>query len=394
MTVNRITSRIFSYVAFIVVFLGLLSAFAPFVTDMYLPTLPALASEFRTSASMIQLGLTASMVGLALGQIFFGPLSDRFGRRPILVVSLLVFVVSTALCVYAVDIKFFLYMRLLQGLGASGGIVLSRSVAADLYSGRELGRMMAIVGAVNGIAPVTAPVIGGAVGAVYGWQGIFVVLLCIGLLLLAMSAVFQESFPRTSRSGASVMRSFANYTYLFRNRKFVGYTLAFAMSQGVLFAYIAAAPFVVQNVFGFSEMQFSLIFGLNALGIGLGSAMSMKFGSMRSAAVFGACGMTVAAVCMLACNLTLGTFLPYEICTWVMLFSMGFVFTGATTLAMEKGRKYIGAASATVGASGFLVGGLVSPLVGLGAYIVACPAVCVACAVLSVGALAMARNDR
>lgn len=394
MMVNRITSRIFSYVAFIVVFLGLLSAFAPFVTDMYLPTLPALASEFRTSASMIQLGLTASMVGLALGQIFFGPLSDRFGRRPILVVSLLVFVVSTALCVYAVDIKFFLYMRLLQGLGASGGIVLSRSIAADLYSGRELGRMMAIVGAVNGIAPVTAPVIGGAVGAVYGWQGIFVVLLCIGLMLLAMSAVFHESFPRASRSGTSVMRSFANYTHLVRNRKFVGYTLAFAMSQGVLFAYIAAAPFVVQNLFGFSEMQFSLIFGLNALGIGLGSAMSMKFGSMRSAAVFGACGMTVAAACMLACNLTLGTFLPYEICTWVMLFSMGFVFTGATTLAMEKGREYIGAASATVGASGFLVGGLVSPLVGIGAYIVACPAVCVVCAVLSVGALVMARNNR
>lgn len=190
------------------------------------------------------------------------------------------------------------------------------------------------------------------------------------------------------------MRSFANYTHLVRNRKFVGYTLAFAMSQGVLFAYIAAAPFVVQNLFGFSEMQFSLIFGLNALGIGLGSAMSMKFGSMRSAAVFGACGMTVAAACMLACNLTLGTFLPYEICTWVMLFSMGFVFTGATTLAMEKGREYIGAASATVGASGFLVGGLVSPLVGIGAYIVACPAVCVVCAVLSVGALVMARNNR
>lgn len=251
-------------------FLGLLSAFAPFVTDMYLPTLPSLETEFGTTVSMVQLGLTASMAGLALGQVFFGPMSDRSGRRRVLFFSLAVFCVATTLCVFATDIKFFLYMRLLQGLGASGGIVLSRSVATDLYSGRDLARMMAVIGAVNGVAPVTAPVIGGAVAAAAGWQGIFVVLLVIGLLLFVMNCIFRESLPREARVCDSLFALFGNYRPLLRNSFFMSYTLAFAMSQGVLFAYIAAAPFLVQHNFGFSEMEFSVVFGINALGIGSG----------------------------------------------------------------------------------------------------------------------------
>lgn len=386
----KVNSKGSIYLGFIVVFLGMLSAFAPLVTDMYLPTFPTLEKEFDTTVSMIQLGLTASMIGLAAGQIFFGPLSDMYGRKRILISSILLFCIATTLCIYSSDIKFFLYMRLMQGLGASGGIVLSRSVATDLYSGRELAKMMAVIGAVNGVAPVTAPVIGGSVAAFAGWQGIFVVLFCIGLALLAMCIVFRESLPVTMRERGSVVKLFKNYRSLAKKRDFLAYVLSFAMSQGVLFAYISAAPFIMQHDFGFSEMKFSIIFGINALGIGIGSAMSMKFKSMTKACVFGASGMVVAAAAMLIFNMISVYFWTYEICAWLMLFFMGFVFTGATTIAMDKGREFIGAASATVGASGFLAGGLVSPLVGIGDTMTMCPAVCVVCAALSLIAIRIA----
>lgn len=392
MATQKIVRKLLSYTGFTVIFLGLLSAFAPFVTDMYLPTLPSLVTEFNTSMSMIQLGLTSSMIGLAVGQIFFGPLSDKYGRRPILIFSLILFCIATALCIFSPDIEFFLYMRLFQGLGASGGIVLSRSVATDLYSGRELGKMMAIIGAVNGVAPVTAPVIGGFVATTGGWQGIFVVLLCIGVVLLGMSAMFRESLPQTARTTNSVFAMFRNYKPLFKNRNFMAYVLSFAMSQGVLFAYIAAAPFIVQHDFGFSEMQFSIVFGINALGIGLGSTMSMKFKTMHKASVFGATGMLATSILMLIINIMNGGFWLYEASTWLMLFTMGFVFTGATTLAMDNGREHIGAAAATVGASGFLAGGIVSPLVGIGTTLISCPIICVACAVLALSSLAATKR--
>lgn len=392
MIVQTIKSKIFSYTMFIVVFLGFLSAFAPFVTDMYLPTFPSLVTEFDTSVSMIQLGLTASMIGLALGQVFFGPLSDKYGRRSTLIVSLVLFCIATILCIFSTDIHVFLNMRLLQGLGASGGIVLSRSVATDLYTGRDLAKMMAVIGAVNGVAPVTAPVIGGLVASFSGWQGIFVVLCGIGVVLLVMSLFFHESLAKSRRSKGSVLTMFKHYKPLLTNRKFVAYVLAFAMSQGVLFAYIAAAPFIIQHDFGFSELKFSIVFGINALGIGLGSAASMKFKAMRTAALFGSAGMIFASIAMLIVNLTVHNFWSYEICTWIMLFTMGFVFTGATTVAMDEGRKYIGAASATVGASGFLVGGLVSPLVGIGESLISCAIVCMVCACLSWIALKLAKS--
>lgn len=389
MILQNVNSKKSIYLGFILIFLGMLSAFAPLVTDMYLPTFPTLETEFKTTVSMIQLGLTASMIGLAAGQIFFGPLSDMYGRKPILVSSLVLFCVATILCMYSGNITIFLYMRLLQGLGASGGIVLSRSVATDLYSGRELAKMMAIIGAVNGVAPVTAPVIGGSVAAFAGWQGIFCVLFFIGIVLLLMCLIFRESLPVSMRVHGSASSILKSYSILIKKRDFTYYVLSFAMSQGVLFAYISAAPFIMQHDFGFSEMKFSIIFGINALGIGVGSAMSMKFNEMRKACVFGAAGMLVTAVAMLVFNILTQSFWTYEICAWLMLFFMGFVFTGATTVAMDRGREYIGAASATVGASGFLAGGLVSPLVGIGNTMVMCPAVCAACAVLS---LVMSRS--
>ena len=174
------------YYIYLIVFLGLLSAFGPFVIDMYLPALPEMTEVFGCDASTVQFGLTFCMVGLAAGQMLFGPASDKYGRKPVLVFSLIVFVTASLLCCFSTSVAVFTSARLLQGIGGAGGIVLSRSVAADIYSGRELARLIAILSAINNLAPVAAPVAGGGVARVWGWQGIFAVLLVLGWDLVSL----------------------------------------------------------------------------------------------------------------------------------------------------------------------------------------------------------------
>lgn len=355
-----------SYYLFLIVFLGMLSAFGPFVTDMYLPTLPSMAEIFDTTPSLVQLGLATSMLGLAVGQIFFGPLSDKYGRRRVLISAMLLFAVSTVISIYSPSIQFFNLCRFLQGLGGAGGIVLSRSISTDCYSGRELAKTLAIIGAVNGIAPVTAPVIGGLVSESVGWQGIFWILFGIGIVLLGMCLVFEESLPADKRHHGSVLSLMFSFPKLLRLKYFRVYVLMFAFANGVLFAYISSASFIIQNYFGFSELVFAVIFGINALGIGIGSALSLKFGKMSKAGMFGACGVSAVALMQLACYLLYDKFIVYEVLTFVMLVFVGYIFTAATTMAMDEGREYVGAASAIFGAAGFLFGGIVSPLVGIG----------------------------
>lgn len=379
------------YYLFLIVFLGMLSAFGPFVTDMYLPTLPSMAAIFHTTPSQVQMGLATSMLGLAVGQVFFGPLSDKYGRRPVLMSAMVLFAVSTVVSIYSPTIEFFNICRFMQGLGGAGGIVLSRSISTDCYSGRELAKTLAIIGAVNGIAPVTAPVVGGLVAGAVGWQGIFWILFTIGVVLLGMCIVFRESLPGEARHRGSVLSLMSAFPRLVRMRYFRVYVLMFAFANGVLFAYISSASFIIQDCFGYSELVFAVIFGINALGIGIGSALSLKFRQMSNAALFGASGITVVSVLQIACHYLSRSFVPFELLTFVMLVCVGFIFTAATTLAMDEGRQYVGAASAIFGAMGFLAGGIVSPLVGIGDIMLTTMVITAICSVCALGFAVMSR---
>lgn len=367
------------YFIFLLVFLGALSAFGPFITDFYLPTLPAMADIFNTSASMVQLGLTASLLGIALGQIFFGPLSDKYGRLPIMVWSLVLFALSTVGCIYSPNIEIFDIFRFLQGLGGAGGIVMSRSVATDCYSGRELAKVLAIVGAINGIAPVVAPVTGGMVARSLGWQGIFWVLFIIGIVLMIMCIPFRESLPKGKRVKGSAWKAAHGFIDIFKIPEFRRYVAVFGLSYGVLFAYISSASFIVQDHFGYSEIQFSLTFGTNATIIAIGSGLAMKFKKMENAALFSTIGMAVFAMLLLISRYFVDSFFVYEGLTLLMLFFLGFIFPSVTALGMESGRKAVGAASAVLGAIGFAFGGLVSPLVGIGDLMQSTYIILVAC---------------
>ena len=217
---NKLTpSR--GYFIFLVFYLAMLSAFGSFVNDMYLPTLPEMMKAFRCSISTVQLGLTTGMIGLGLGQIILGPLSDRFGRKPILIIALIIFCIGAAGSVFSHTIHIFLGWRFVQGIGASGGYFLARTIPADMYAGRQLAKVMALIGAINGFAPASAPVIGGLVADSIGWQGIFWIIFGFSAFLLILSPVFKESLPPSRRDHGRFGVAFKNYVVLAKNKHFI-----------------------------------------------------------------------------------------------------------------------------------------------------------------------------
>lgn len=354
------------YYAFLIIYLVLLSAFGSFVNDMYLPTLPEMVRSFHTTRSTVQLGLTFGMIGLGFGELILGPLSDRYGRKPILIGALIVFAIGAMCSVWSKTIHVFLWWRLVQGLGASGGYFLARTIPADLYKGRALAKVMALVGAINGFAPASAPVIGGLVARSVGWQGIFWILFGFSCLLLLLIPAFKESLPKSRRVTGHFGAAFRNYGILAKNKHFVIHTMLKGTALGVLFAYISSAPFIIQDHYGFTQLQFGLFMGFNALFVACGATLALHFKPLKRAALFGGRGLMAVAIAQFICFYTVDSVWVYEALNLPMLFCLGMLFTVGNTLAMNEGRNCAGDASALIGLMGYVFGATVSPLVGLG----------------------------
>lgn len=209
------------YYWFLVAFLVAESALGSFVNDMYSPALPAMCRFFGCQVPIAQMGLTMGMIGLALGQVILGPVSDRYGRKPVLIGSVTLFIAAAVASLFSPSIHFFNVCRLFQGLGAAGGCFLARTVPADVYSGRQLAKLMALVGAINGIAPASAPVIGGFTADSFGWKGVFVVLAAFAALLLLLAPAVKESLAPSRRSSGSWLDAVKGYMVLLRNRPFM-----------------------------------------------------------------------------------------------------------------------------------------------------------------------------
>lgn len=355
-----------AYYVFLITYLVLLSAFGSFVNDMYLPTLPEMVRSFHTTTSTVQLGLTFGMIGLGFGELILGPLSDRFGRKPILIGALIVFCIGAMGSVWSKSIHVFLWWRLIQGLGASGGYFLARTIPADLYQGRALARVMALVGAINGFAPASAPVIGGLVAKSVGWQGIFWILFGFSTLLLILAPSFKESLPPSRRVHGHFGVAFRNYAVLARNRHFVVHVMLKGAALGVLFAYISSAPFIIQDHYGFTQLQFGLFMGFNALFVAAGATTALHFKPLKKAALFGGRSLLLVAAAQFVCFFMVDNIWVYEALNLPMLFCLGMIFTVGNTLAMNEGRDCAGDASALIGLMGYVFGATVSPLVGLG----------------------------
>lgn len=321
---------------FLLIFLGMLTAFGPFVSDLYLPNFPSMVSYFHTDIAVIQLGLTFSMIGLAVGQLIFGPLSDRDGRKKPLTYAMAIFIATTIMCVFASNVTIFNVLRLLQGIAGAGGIVISRSIATDAFNGRELLKMLAVIGAINGIAPVCAPVAGGAILAATDWRGIFVILTFIGIVLLAGSFYFKESLPTDKRTDKSLIATFKLFIPVCKNSRLMLYVMQQGFAVFILFGNISSSPFIIQDHYGFSALGFSVIFGINAIAIGLASALSVKFKHPENCVAVSCIGMLIASIAE-GIILYLGaSFWYYEIALFILLFMMGFTFTASTTIALNS----------------------------------------------------------
>ena len=350
-----------------VTFIAIIGAFSSLVNDMYLPTIPSMMKEFHTTPSMTQMGISMAMAGMGLGSVLWGSASDRYGRKPILIISLILFVLATGLSLFAHNITFFIVCRLFQGLGAGGAMVLSTSIPADVYMGRQLAKLMAIVGAINGVAPALGPVLGGLMADWVGWRGIFVVLLVIGVGMTFWTTRYHETLPPQRRLQVRDFDSYLKaYRSLFTNGRFMTYVTIKAVAIGLLYAYIASAPFLIQTHYGFSAMTFGLIFGGNALAISIGSSLVLKFKVMKQGMVVGCIGMFVFAVAEAVVMWNEASFLLYELCAVPMLMFSGMIFSSANTLSMEVGRDEAGTASAILSVVKYAFAAVVSPLVGLG----------------------------
>jgi DHA1 family bicyclomycin/chloramphenicol resistance-like MFS transporter len=244
--------------------LGLLTAIGPLCSDFYLPALPEIATHLHTSTTLTQLSLTSALIGLGLGQLFFGPLSDRMGRKMPLLISLLLFVVASVLCATTQNIYALIGWRFVQGVAGAGGSVLARSIARDNYHGTMLTQFFALLMTVNGIAPVVSPVLGGYISSHFDWRMLFWVMAGAGLALLIASQLFiRESLSEKSSAGTLL----GTAKTVLKNRRFMRFCLIQAFMLAGLFSYIGASSFVLQNEYGLSAMQFSLLFGVNGIGL-------------------------------------------------------------------------------------------------------------------------------
>lgn len=351
---------------FVLLFGATLSAFGPFMTDFYLPAFPGLKDYFETTASLVQASLTFGMIGLAVGQLLIGPLSDRYGRRKPLLLSMTLFVLATAACLGAWDIGSFIFFRLLQGIAGAGGVVISKSIAVDLYQGKTFTRFFALLSAVQGLAPIGAPVIGGVLLSITDWKGIFCVLLVLGVCLWVATLRFRESLPLHRRATGRLRTTFSHFIPIMRHRQFMVYVLILSLAMGAMFAYISASPFIFQTCYGLTPVAYSLCFAVNALGILLGSLLPALFQKEQKALRVGV--RLFLAMSILTAAILIGhqSVFLVEMACFFLLFSLGMILPLGTTLALNLERQNSGNASAMLGFLQFLFAGLVAPLVGIG----------------------------
>ncbi len=352
---------------FLTVFLGVMTAMAPLSTDMYLPSLPEIGGAFSISTSMVQLTLTMTMIGMSLGQILGGPVSDRLGRKVPLFIGMVGFTLASLVCSFTENIYVFLAARFIQGLSGAFGIVIARAVARDVVSGPELMKFMALLMMVNGLAPIAAPVFGAQILRFTSWHGIFEVLVVVGVMQILVTAFYKETLQKGARV-QSFTEGFVAFAALIKNRYFFGQCLLQCFYYGSFFAYIAGSSFLFQNIYEVTPQTYSYIFG----GIGIG----LMFMGMLPAKMAGAVEEItflkwslivpfVTSLFLLAgilLDAPIWYTLPVLFVTIVPLSIMG---AASTSLSLSRCGKNAGSASALLGFFNMILGGIMMPVTGI-----------------------------
>jgi MFS transporter, DHA1 family, multidrug resistance protein len=381
--------------------LALITALGPVSTDMYLPSLPDIGRLLSASAAEVQLTLSAYLIGFAVGQIAYGPFSDRHGRKPVLLAALTLFSLGNVACTFAPSIEMLIAARTLQALGGSGAIVVARAIVRDLYAGARAGRELSVMGAIMALAPIVAPLIGGVLQTAFGWRASFLVALCVGL---AATAIVWRLLPETLHERAHEPVSLTGvvrvYRGLARNRGFVAHLAILASSFAGLFAWISGSSFVLQDIYRLSPLGFGLAFAVCSVGFMIGALLAatvvrqigldrtIGFGAAALAA--GGLGMSVA--------LAVGwpSIVPILWATTIYLVGLGLVMPQAMAGALSPFPDRAGAASSLLGFSqqtcAATLGAIVGHTLGGSAWPIAAPMAVMGCVALMVWA--MSRSAR
>ncbi|RZL84597.1 MAG: Bcr/CflA family efflux MFS transporter [Rhodococcus sp. (in: high G+C Gram-positive bacteria)] len=350
--------------------LMLLTVFGPISMDLYLPVLPALTEELGAATSAAQFTLTACLIGLAVGQVIAGPLSDRFGRRAPLLIGITAYIAASVLCAISPSIETLILARLVQGLAGAVGIVIAQAAGRDVYEGGALIRYYGRLTVIGGLAAIVGPVIGGQLANFTDWRGLFLFLAVIGVLLFLASVVlFGETLPTHQRSGGGMKQTGRDFRTLFADRLFLGAVLICGLTYAALFAYLSGATYILQGVYGLTPQGYSIAFGVNSAGF-------MVFGYIagRTAERWSERGTLIVGIVMCAAGslglLATGLFtlsLPVVLASLFILASGVAVTSPPTTsLALADYPQLAGTASSVLGFARFGLGGIAAPLVGLG----------------------------
>lgn len=352
-----------------IVALGALVALGPFTVDLYLPSFPAVARDFHASDAAVQLTLTATSIGFAVGQLLVGPLSDKIGRRLPLLIATAVHVIASVGVAFAPNVEWLTVLRVLQGIGAAGGGVVAMATVRDLFGGLPLVRMLSRLALVSGLAPILAPVIGSQLLRITDWRGIFVVLAAYGSVVLIVAALLiVETLPKQKRGHGRHSTARARYRSLFSDRIFVGVAIIGGMVFSALFAYLSSSSFLLQDVFHLDAQQFGLIFGINSIGVVFGSQAASRI--VRRVApqwilVVALPIMMSGAIVIGALAVSGGGLFSVLIPLWFILAGCGFCFPIVQVLALAHHGEEAGTAASLLGAANFGLAGAISPIVGL-----------------------------
>jgi DHA1 family bicyclomycin/chloramphenicol resistance-like MFS transporter len=350
------------------VVLGLVTAIGPLSLDMYLPAFPQIAANFAVADAQVQLSLTSCLIGLAVGQLTFGPLSDRWGRRPPIVVAVLAYAIFSLLCAIAPSVPLLVVFRLLQGIAGGAGVVVARALVRDLYSGVAAAKFFSRLTLIFGVAPIAAPSLGSAVLQLTSWRGIFVALGGLALLLTALVAWrLPETLAPSRRSPGSLADTGRTARTLFKDRTFIGYALSQAFGFAAMFSYISGSSFVLQDGYGISPARFSLVFGANACGL---IALSQLNGRLldrftpRSLLITTLAVQTAAGVGVLVAAL-LGNLIGLLAGLFVVVSAVGMLTPNSTALALDRHGSRAGTAAALLGGIQSVISAAAAPLIGL-----------------------------
>ncbi|WP_196594179.1 multidrug effflux MFS transporter [Pectinatus sottacetonis] len=354
----------------LIILLAAIAAIGPLATDMYLPALPEVCTQLNTSASYVQLTLTAWLIGLAFGQVVVGPLSDIIGRKKPLIMGLLVFSAAAAGCVVVTSIKIFIVIRLIGGFAGAAALVVSRAIASDLYSGSLLTKFLATIMVIQGLAPIFAPVIGGQLLLFFSWRSIFTVLTIIGIIIVILGMFFyKESLPEEKRISGRLVEVTKVFIRLCCDHFFVGICAIQFFVFSALFAYISGMPFILQNIYGFSPQKFSMVFAVVGIGMAIsGQLTNFLAGKIKEEKLlfYGLLqGVIFGTIFLLG---ILQNWNIYILIIFLLLTETALPNIAATSfsLAMKGRADKAGSVSALLGFFSMISGGLIAPVVGVG----------------------------